>query len=77
MPIDIFSALGAIVRAEAARTTPKPTTSHVDEAAAQKSDGPEAAAPAAESPTGVEEPSPSAGKRPLAKMLRKLAAIFG
>ncbi|TJZ56012.1 hypothetical protein FCH28_12180 [Streptomyces piniterrae] len=107
MPIDVFAALGALVRAEAARTTPKPpaqrstpesTTPHTDDTTAGSADVPAPAAseetagsekteggeetgeseePGASEEPGSDAPPPSTGRKHLlARLFRRLSALF-
>lgn len=78
MPLDIFAALGALVRAEARRTTPKPRTadSPAEKTAAQSPSSPEPPPPT-ESP----DPAPDLGAEPPGRrglrawLLRGLTAL--
>ncbi|MFI9353939.1 hypothetical protein [Streptomyces lydicus] len=80
MPLDIFAALGALVRAEAARTAPRPRTgpdtapARPDEAAAQHPNSP--APPSAGPPGPAREPAPFTARRPRRGLLRRLCAPF-
>lgn len=78
MPLDIFAALGALVRAEASRTTPKPRSADAPaaETAAQSPSSPEPPPPA-ESPDPAPEPAPEPpARRGLrARLLRRLTAL--
>lgn len=81
MPIDIFAALGALVRAEASRTAPKAkpptTTAPADKPRAQRTGNPEpppTGAPAAASDS-ASTAAPAARKRPRSKVLRKLTTL--
>ncbi|MFI0904638.1 hypothetical protein ACH4TE_14015 [Streptomyces sioyaensis] len=74
MPLDVFSALGALVRAEARRTAPDPRTAPAAETVprppaspAPPPDGPPAAAP---------DTAPPARRCLLSRMLQRLAALF-
>ncbi|MEU9119897.1 hypothetical protein AB0C96_08545 [Streptomyces sp. NPDC048506] len=77
MPVDIFAALGALVRAEASRTTPKPRTPATDQPATQAPSSPQPPPPPV-------APDPAAGtapdhpaRRPRRAVLRKLTALVG
>ncbi|MGA5565590.1 hypothetical protein ACPCUV_31075 [Streptomyces platensis] len=75
MPLDVFAALGALVRAEAARTRtkPKPPT---DQPPAQRSNSP--APPPVEPPATAAVPAPPVKKRhPLARLMQKLTTLIG
>ncbi|MFG2142305.1 hypothetical protein [Streptomyces sp. NPDC048650] len=82
MPLDVFAALGALVRAEAARagkkSVPRPVTRAAHErtgppapedSGSVPADRPDAPSPAASHP-------PAAPERPLPRVLRRLAALF-
>ncbi|MFI7089832.1 hypothetical protein [Streptomyces lydicus] len=76
MPLDIFAALGALVRAEAARTAPRPRTgpdtapARPDEATAPHPTSP---APASAGPPGpARESAPRTAERPRRGLLRWL-----
>ncbi|WP_329393297.1 hypothetical protein OHA45_04165 [Streptomyces lydicus] len=78
MPLDIFAALGALVRAEAARTAPRPRTgpdtapARPDEATAPHPNSP---APASAGPPGpAREPAPRTAECPRRGLLRWLCA---
>ncbi|MFH8629445.1 hypothetical protein ACH4CC_06190 [Streptomyces lydicus] len=78
MPLDIFAALGALVRAEATRTAPRPRTgpdtapARPDGATAPQPNGP---APASAGPPGhAGEPAPRTAERPRRGLLRWLCA---
>ncbi|MGW7577056.1 hypothetical protein [Streptomyces sp. NPDC054765] len=78
MPLDVFAALGALVRAEAVRTRPQPAPAHADETAPQQPGIP--APTPAEPRTGAAAPPaapPPARKGPLSRLVRKLTALFG
>ncbi|MFI0785885.1 hypothetical protein ACH4Q6_09845 [Streptomyces lydicus] len=76
MPLDIFAALGALVRAEAARTAPRPRTgpdtapARPDEATAPRPNSP--APPPAGPPGPAGEPAPRTAERPRRGLLRRL-----
>ncbi|MEJ8654073.1 hypothetical protein WKI65_40055 [Streptomyces sp. MS1.AVA.3] len=82
MPLDVFAALGALVRAELVRNKPQPPRTPADEAVPQQPAIPAPPPPADPPPT---EPPPAAAPattpspaRPglFSRMLRKLAALF-
>ncbi|MFI5520940.1 hypothetical protein [Streptomyces platensis] len=76
MPLDVFAALGALVRAEAARTRTKPAKPPTDQPPAQRSHSP--APPPAEPPATAAVPTPPAKKRhPLTRLMRKLTTLIG
>ncbi|KPC63929.1 hypothetical protein [Streptomyces chattanoogensis] len=82
MPIDIFAALGALVRAEAARTgkksVPRPLTKaaheHIDEPAPETPD--RSTADRADARAATAARPPAARRHWLARVFRKLAAFF-
>ncbi|KOG46825.1 hypothetical protein [Streptomyces decoyicus] len=80
MPLDVFAALGALVRAELARNRPQPPRSPADEAVPQRPAIPAPPPPTEPPPT---EPPPATAATPpparpglFARMIRKLAALF-
>ncbi|GAA5614105.1 hypothetical protein CP981_03195 [Streptomyces platensis] len=76
MPLDVFAALGALVRAEAARTRTKPAKPATDQPPAQRSNSP--APPPVEPPDTAAAPAPPAKKRhPLARLMRRLTTLIG
>ncbi|MFE1172917.1 hypothetical protein [Streptomyces sp. NPDC058773] len=83
MPLDVFAALGALVRAEAARSRTKHTKPPAPQTPAQRRSGPDA--PPVEPPDTAAAPAPgpapgappAARKHPLARLLRKLITPFG
>ncbi|MEW1749914.1 hypothetical protein ACIQU1_18575 [Streptomyces angustmyceticus] len=75
MPLDVFAALGALVRAEAVRTKKVPAPTPADEATTPRPRTP--ARPQAEPPTAVPAPVPPARKGLLARMRQKLTTLFG
>ncbi|WP_432145690.1 hypothetical protein [Streptomyces sp. bgisy084] len=76
MPLDVFAALGALVRAEAARTRTKHAKPPTDQPPAQRSHSP--APPPVEPPETAAAPAPPAEKRhPLARLMRKLSTLIG
>ncbi|AJT63413.1 hypothetical protein [Streptomyces chattanoogensis] len=84
MPIDIFAALGALVRAEAAHTgkksVPRPLTKaahgheHIDEPAPKSPD--RSAPDRTDAPAATAARPPAARRHWLARVFRKLAAFF-
>ncbi|MEU5541829.1 hypothetical protein AB0G85_05495 [Streptomyces sioyaensis] len=70
MPLDVFAALGALVRAEA-RRTPDPRTAPADETLPRPP-----ASPAPPPPAAAPATAPPARRCLLSRMLRKLAALF-
>ncbi|MFH8683069.1 hypothetical protein [Streptomyces lydicus] len=78
MPLDIFAALGALVRAEAARTAPRPRTgpdtapARPDEATTPHPNSP--APPPAGPPGPAGEPAPRTSERPRRGLMRRLFA---
>ncbi|MFF4951143.1 hypothetical protein [Streptomyces chattanoogensis] len=92
MPIDIFAALGALVRAEAARTAkksvPRPLTKaaheHIDRTAPESPhrSAPHRTAPHRTAPDRTDASAatparpPTARRHPIARAFRKLAAFF-
>lgn len=75
MPLDVFAALGALVRAEAARTRTKPAKPPTDQPPAQRAHRP---APPPAEPPGTAAPAPPAKKRhPLARLMQKLTTLIG
>ncbi|MFG2826756.1 hypothetical protein ACGFWI_04645 [Streptomyces sp. NPDC048434] len=87
MPLDVFAALGALVRAEAVRTKRVPAPTPADQSAPQQPGGP--APTPDEQPTAVtatpsSSPSPSPPSSPsparrglLARMVHRLTTLFG
>ncbi|QIY53911.1 hypothetical protein HEP86_04640 [Streptomyces sp. RPA4-5] len=76
MPLDVFAALGALVRAEAARNRTKPAKPPTDQPPAQRSHSP--APPPVEPPDTAAAPAPPAKKRhPLARLMQKLTTLIG
>ncbi|MEU8912620.1 MULTISPECIES: hypothetical protein [Streptomyces] len=88
MPLDVFAALGALVRAEAARTRTKPATNPTKK---NPTDQTPAQRPSSLSPPSVEPPdtvgapasasapapAPAARRNPLARLMQKLTTLFG
>ncbi|MGX1850145.1 hypothetical protein OIU91_37610 [Streptomyces sp. NBC_01456] len=74
MPLDVFAALGALVRAEARRTTPEPGTAPAGETVPPSPASP-APPPDDPAPTAPDTASRVGGCL-LSRMLRKLAALF-
>ncbi|MGW7250092.1 hypothetical protein [Streptomyces decoyicus] len=77
MPLDVFAALGALVRAELVRNKPQPPRAPADDAVPQQ--------PAIPAPPPPTEPPPATAPaaapppaRPglFSRMIRKLAALF-
>ncbi|WP_406473370.1 hypothetical protein [Streptomyces platensis] len=76
MPLDVFAALGALVRAEAARNRTKPAKPPTDQPPAQRSNSP--APPPVEPPDTAAAPAPPTKKRhPLARLMQKLTTLIG
>ncbi|MGA4876955.1 hypothetical protein [Streptomyces lydicamycinicus] len=76
MPLDVFAALGALVRAEAARTRTKPAKPPTDQPPAQRSNSP--APPPVEPPDTAAAPAPAAKRRhPLTRLMQKLTTFIG
>ncbi|MFJ6789237.1 hypothetical protein [Streptomyces angustmyceticus] len=75
MPLDVFAALGALVRAEAVRTKKVPAPTPSDEATTPRPHPP--ARPRTEPPTAVPAPVPPPRKGLLARMRKKLRTLFG
>lgn len=74
MPLDVFAALGALVRAEARRTAPQPRSAPADETAPRP---PVSPAPPPDGPAPATPDSPSRARGCLlSRMLRRLAALF-
>ncbi|MFI1302926.1 hypothetical protein [Streptomyces sioyaensis] len=74
MPLDVFTALGALVRAEARRTAPEPRTAPTDATAPRPPDSP--APPPDGPPATAPDTAPPARGCLLSRMVRKLAALF-
>ncbi|MEU9117292.1 hypothetical protein AB0D04_37505 [Streptomyces sp. NPDC048483] len=82
MPIDVFAALGALVRAEAARnakkSVPRPVTEpahdRLDEPAPERPD--DSADDRTDTPATTATSPPEARRRPLSRTFRKLTALF-
>lgn len=76
MPMDVYAAVGALVRAEIAHTQTPPTTSP-DRRTAEHTD--RATPPLSTPSPAVNRPVPlqRRARTPLAFALRRLAAIFG
>ncbi|MEV6568111.1 hypothetical protein [Streptomyces kronopolitis] len=74
MPLDVFAALGALVRAEARRSAPQPRSAPPGETAPRPpaSPVPPPDAPATTTPDGSSRPRGCL----LSRMLRRLAAFF-
>ncbi|MFC9231625.1 hypothetical protein ACFTZI_22145 [Streptomyces decoyicus] len=82
MPLDVFAALGALVRAELVRNKPQPPRTSADGAVPQQPAIP-APPPPAEPPPAEPPPAtaPAAAPPParqglFSRMIRKLAALF-
>ncbi|MEV7469487.1 hypothetical protein ACWDFH_09955 [Streptomyces kronopolitis] len=74
MPLDVFAALGALVRAEARRSAPHPRSAPADETAPRP---PASPAPPPDDPASA---APGSASRTrgclLSRLLRRLAALF-
>ncbi|MFI9075760.1 hypothetical protein ACIGW8_04505 [Streptomyces sioyaensis] len=73
MPLDVFAALGALVRAEARRTAPDPRTAPSDETLPRP---PASPAPPPDGPPAAPGTAPPPRRGLLSRMLRRLAALF-
>ncbi|MGW3012349.1 hypothetical protein ACWC9R_26450 [Streptomyces sp. NPDC001219] len=76
MPLDVFAALGALVRAEAARTRTKSVKPPMNQPPAQRQSSPEPSPAEPPDAAPAPAPPPPARKHWLARLLRKLTAFL-
>ncbi|MEV5126437.1 hypothetical protein AB0K49_27170 [Streptomyces decoyicus] len=77
MPLDVFAALGALVRAELVRNKPQPPRTPADGTVPQQSAIPAPPPPAEPPPaTAPAAASPPARQGLFSRMIRRLVALF-